>query len=219
MLNWLKERCTPRNIIILIGASLSLVMLIVIVAQYFSLAGILTTIQERGIISFYAAYIVLILIGVPSTPFYLLASAVFPLWQNLLFTALAISIHFIIAWWLSARILRQPFIRLLARRGIQVPSVTKENEWQVTFLIRFTPGLAMILKSYALGVAGVRLRVFMVVSFIGTYGFAAAFLTMGHSAMEGNTGLLLGGLALMVFLTALASMLKSKAKQRRNIET
>lgn len=77
----------------------------------------------------------------------------------------------------------------------------------------------MILKSYALGVAGVRLRVFMVVSFIGTYGFAAAFLTMGHSAMEGNTGLLLGGLALMVFLTALASMLKSRAKQRRNIET
>lgn len=97
MLNWLKERCTPRNIIILIGASLSLVMLIVIVTQHFSLAGILTTIQERGIISFYAAYIVLILIGVPSTPFYLLASAVFPLWQNLLFTALAISIHFIIA--------------------------------------------------------------------------------------------------------------------------
>ncbi len=178
----------------------------------FNLEAILGFFRELGLVGFYAGFVLLTLVGIPSTPFYLLGGAVFPLWQNLLGVAVAIVLHFAIAYWLSHKVLRKPIRRFLDRRGIRLPEVRPDNEMRVTLLVKFAPGFPMFLKSYILGVAGVSFRVFMVVSCFSTFVFATAFLTLGRSAMEGSTGFLLGGIAILIFATALLRVIRRRAR-------
>lgn len=164
--------------------------------------AVLDTLQTTGPWVFYLAFALLTLVGFPSTPFFLVGGAVFPLWQNLVGASLGMVLHFTLAYLISTRWLRKTIRRLLENRGLNPPRVEPGHEWKVALMIKFAPGVPMFLKSYLLGLAGVPLRVFMGVSLPTTALYALAFLTLGISVTEGSTGWFLGGVAVLVFAAA-----------------
>jgi len=179
----------------------------VLVAVWFLLPrvnaeAIVDVLRSAGPWGFYLAFALLTLIGLPSTPFFIIGGAAFPLWQNLAGVTLGMAVHFVLAYLISSRWLRASISRLLENRGMQPPAVTAENEWKVALMIKFAPGAPMFIKSYLMGVAGISPGVYMAVSFPATWIYALALLTLGKSAMEGSLGLFLGGIALLVFVAA-----------------
>jgi len=187
-----------------------------LLAAYFllprvDLGGTLAWLRAAGPWLFYLAFALLTLIGLPSTPFFIIAGAAFPLWQNLAGATFGMLLHFLLAYLISSRWLRQSIRRLLDKRGMAPPEVEPGNEWKVALMIKFAPGVPMFIKSYLMGVAGIPLKVFMVVSMASTWIYALAVLTMGKSAMEGHSGWFLGGVALLVFAAATWRFIKARA--------
>ena len=149
---------------------------------------------------FYLAFALLTLIGLPATPFFLVGGAAFPVWQNVVGIILGLALHFILAHHISSRWLQGPVRNFLIKRNWNPPDVAAGEEWKAAWLIKFAPGIPMFLKTYMMGVAGLPLRVIIAVSLPATLVYALAFLTLGHTAMQGRTGWALGGLALLVFV-------------------
>lgn len=158
--------------------------------------------QIAGPWVFYLAFALLTLIGLPATPFFLVGGAAFPLWQNLVGLVLGLVLHFTLAHLISSRWLRGPIRRFLIKRGWNPPDVKPGNEWKTAWMIKFAPGIPMFLKTYTIGVAGLPLHVMMGVSLPATTVYALAFLTLGHTAMQGRSGWFLAGMALLVFVLA-----------------
>jgi len=187
----------------------------ILLAVYFlfprvDVAGVLVWLRAAGPWVFYLAFALLTLIGLPSTPFFIIGGAAFPLWQNLAGATLGMLLHFLLAYLISSRWLRQTITRLLEKRGMSPPDVQQGNEWKVALMIKFAPGVPMFLKSYLMGVAGIPFKQFMVVSIASTWIYALAVLTMGKSAMEGHSGWFLGGVAILVFATATWRFVKAR---------
>jgi uncharacterized membrane protein YdjX (TVP38/TMEM64 family) len=193
--------------------------ILMLVGLYFlpvpSLTEGLEIVRGWGIIAFYLAFIVLTLLGVPSTVFFLIGGAAFPVTQNLLVIAIALLIHFTFAWLIGAQWMRGPLKRFLLRRGTQLPQLRSDNQWRITLLIKFTPGVPLFIKSYVLGVGGVEFVPFMTISVLSTYGLAAIFVTLGRSAMEGQIGLLLGGIAFLIFCMALFRVIREHLRTKK----
>lgn len=176
------------------------------------IAELIESLQIGGPWLFYLAFALLTLIGMPSTPFFVIGGAAFPLWQNLVGATIGMVLHFTLAHLISSRWLRQTIRRLLEKRGIRPPNVEPGNEWKVALMIKFAPGVPMFLKSYLMGVAGIPLKVFMGVSLPATWIYALAFLTLGKSAMEGSSGWFFGAVALLVFAAAMWRFVKARSR-------
>jgi uncharacterized membrane protein YdjX (TVP38/TMEM64 family) len=192
---------------------------VLLAAFYFlptpSLTELLQTIGDWGLVPFYLAFVVLALLGIPSTPFFLLGGAAFPVAHNLIAIVIALMIHFTLAWLIAAKWMRGPIKRFLLRRGMKLPEVRPDNQWRITLLVKFAPGVPLFIKSYLLGVTGVAFAPFMIVSTLSTFVFATAFVTMGRSAIEGKFGLLLGGLAFLIFSMALFRVIREHLRSKK----
>lgn len=176
-------------------------------------AGMVEWLRIGGPWLFYLAFALLTLVGLPSTPFFIIGGAAFPLWQNLAGMTLGITLQIILAYMISSRLLRHTMRRLLEKRGVHPPSVKPGHEWKVALMIKFAPGVPMFLKNYLMGVAGIPFHVFVGVSLPSTWIYALAVLTMGKSAMEGHSGWFLGGVALLVFAAATWRYVKARAEK------
>jgi uncharacterized membrane protein YdjX (TVP38/TMEM64 family) len=182
-----------------------------LLVPHVDIAGFLAWLRAGGPWFFYLAFALLTLVGFPSTPFFLIGGAAFPLWQNVVGATLGMALHFILAFLVSSCWLRQSMRRLLEKRGLSPPDVQADNAWRVAVMLKFAPGVPMFLKSHLMGVAGIPFKVFMIVSMASTWVYAVAVLTMGKSAMEGHSGWFLGGLALLIFATAGWRFVKARA--------
>jgi len=192
---------------------------VLLAAFYFlptpSLTEALEIIGDWGLVPFYLAFIVLALLGLPSTPFFLLGGAAFPIAHNLIAIAIALLIHFTLAWLIAAKWMRGPIKRLLLRRGMKLPEVRPDNQWRITLLVKFAPGVPLFIKSYLLGVTGVAFAPFMIVCTLSTFIFATAFVTMGRSAIEGQFGLLFSGLGFLIFSMALFRVIREHLRSKK----
>jgi uncharacterized membrane protein YdjX (TVP38/TMEM64 family) len=192
---------------------------VLLAAFYFlptpSLTDSLEIVRDWGLVPFYLAFIVLALLGIPSTPFFLLGGAAFPVTHNLIAITIALVIHFALAWLIAAKWMRGPIKRFLLRRGMNLPEVGPDNQWRIALLVKFAPGVPLFIKSYLLGVTGVAFVPFMIVSTSSTLIFASAFVTMGRSAIEGQFGLLLGGVAFLIFSMALFRVIREHLRAKK----
>jgi uncharacterized membrane protein YdjX (TVP38/TMEM64 family) len=192
----------------------------VIVALYFfpipTFNELLEFIREQGVIWFYLAFVFLALVGVPSTPFFLVGGAAFSVSQNLTVIAIALILHFTLAWFIAAKWMRGPIKQFMLCRGVKLPQVRPDNQWRIAILIKFTPGVPLFIKNYLIGVAGVGFIPFLAVSGLSTYVLAAAFVTMGHSVIKGQLGVLLGGIGILIFSMALFRVLRDYLRAKKS---
>jgi uncharacterized membrane protein YdjX (TVP38/TMEM64 family) len=181
---------------------------------------ILQSLRDLGIVPFFAGLAVLPLVGIPTTPFYVLAGATFGVAPSVLGAGIAHGVGLTAAHRLGQGLLRPLLVRLLARRRFELPEVGDRDELDVALLIRAVPGPPHFLKNYLLAMAGVRLRIFLLVSWPLTMSYAVGWIWIGGSLVDASLGrVALGFLWLGVVALALARIRRRKRRGQRQMES
>ena len=139
------------------------------------------------------------LFPVPLSLFYIAAGPLYGIVPSLLWIIGATIVNNLIIHTISTSFLRPWLEAIVARRGQTIPRVTtKGDQTLLIALIRIAPGIPYFLQNLILGLSGVdRLR-FVLVSLPVHMIWATGFVVLGRSAFEGEFGLAIGVVALIV---------------------
>ncbi|KAA0017774.1 VTT domain-containing protein [Salinicola corii] len=147
-------------------------------------------------------------LGLPMTPFYIIAGLRFGIPGGLAFSAIATLLNLLLCYAIAHGRLRPALSSAIERRFPALAGLdrTRGDAWRVTFLIKLVPGVPMFIKHYALGIAGVPRSIYLTVALMTTGPYAVAFVVLGKSALEGDVGQMLVALALVALVVVLLNM-------------
>jgi uncharacterized membrane protein YdjX (TVP38/TMEM64 family) len=154
--------------------------------------------RQAGMVPFFLALAVLPAFGVPTTPFYLLAGATFGVGVSLAGSALSLGANLLLCYWIAHSALRPWLLRLLAGRGIRIPTLDRTRAFRFSLLVKLAPGAPTFVKTYLIALAGVPFAIYFVLSFVTTLAWGAGFIVLGESILDRNfsqAGFALGVLA------------------------
>lgn len=181
-------------------------------------------VREAGPTAFFAGMALLPAVGFPLSPFTLSAGSVFAPtlgWPAVIAaTWIALSINVSITY-VGARWLARPLLeKLVHRLGYTWPMVSPENQWNVTVLVRVTPGPPFVVQSVILGLARIPFGVYLVGSVLIQGMYATAFVVFGDALLAGKGKMFLLGISAMMAVTAGAHMLRRHlAKKKALLES
>ena len=202
-----KGPASSRNMIVVLAAGLFVVMGIAIlgaiaigfdrIADWILLAW--QTLKDAPPIVFFGAMSILTIFPVPLTPFYIAAGSIYGIVPSLLWIPPAIVLNNWIAYTLTTGFLRPRLQALVAKRGYSIPTLVSKRE-QTFFItmVRITPGPPYFLQSLVLGLAGVDRTRFLVLSLPIHMIFVVGFVVLGRSAFDGELGLAVAAVALIL---------------------
>lgn len=148
---------------------------------------------------YFAVMALVCVFPIPISPFYIAAGPLFGLTTSMIWVAPAVVLNQLVAYQLTAGLLR-PFLQtLLADRGHQIPSPKNAREERLlTTLIRVTPGIPYSLQNWILGLAGVKRSRYLVISWPIQMFYAGVWILLGQSAFDGNVGIALFSIGLII---------------------
>ncbi|MGY6519524.1 MAG: TVP38/TMEM64 family protein [Lysobacteraceae bacterium] len=160
--------------------------LLVALWQWFDREAFMAWKQQAGPVPFFAAMAVLPALGLPVTPFFIVAGATFGVAMGLGGSLAALLVNFSLCYWIARSGLRPFLLRVLGRFASRIPDFDGRRDRAVGFvlLVKFAPGVPAFAKNYLLGVAGVPFRLYLVLSMLISGVYAAAFVLLGESVLE-----------------------------------
>lgn len=176
-------------------------------------------IRAAGPWAFFAGMAVLPAFGFPLSPFTLSAGSVFaptlgwPVVLLATWTALTVNVTLT---YVGARWLARPWLeKLVIRLGYTWPDVQPENYWNVTLLLRVTPGPPFFLQSAMLGLARVPMRIYLIgsVSVAAVYG--TVFVVFGEALLAGRGKMILMGASALVALALGTQVLRRHLARKK----
>lgn len=176
--------------------------------------------REAGPVVFFLAMALLPAAGFPLLAFTLAAGPVFgPTLGTgwvIGWSLAAVVTNLLLTYWLANRALR-PFVSWLLRYfGIPVPADLTEGAWQITVIVRLTPGPPFWVQSYLLGLIRVPLVPYLVVSTAIMAGYIVALVSGGAAMAEGNGRLVAVAAGVLVVLIAVMQLLRQRTVRRRS---
>ena len=144
----------------------------------------------------------LILFGIVLTPRYGVAPAL----------AIAIAAQGLCTVWtyaLAAGPLRGLLTRYMLRHR-ELPELSEQNALRLGLIIRLTPGIPYAIQNIVLGILGMRLPLYVLISIPTTSIWTVGFVVTGGAIFEGHLGLALTGLAFIIVLVLVTRMLGRK---------
>lgn len=172
--------------------------------------------RQVGVVPFFAGLAVLPLIGVPTTPLFIIAGATFGLTTALAGTAIAIAINQALSYWLARHVLKQVLIGLLQRWGYELPAFTPGKALSFLILMRLAPGLPAFLKNYTTALFDIPFGIYLAVSWMITFAYALSFIVLGDSLYNGD--LREGAVALLMLLAVVAGFAWINKRQQRILD-
>lgn len=142
--------------------------------------------REAGPVPFFAALAILPAIGVPTTPFYVLAGATFGIPVSLLGSLAALAFNLTLCYWISRGPFRYLFEKWLVKTRRELPTLERHGAWRLTLVIKFMPGVPPVLKHYFIVLAGVPFAIYFSASMVISGFYAAGFIVLGDSALDRN---------------------------------
>jgi uncharacterized membrane protein YdjX (TVP38/TMEM64 family) len=141
--------------------------------------------REAGPIPFFTAMAILPVIGVPITPLFLLAGAIFGTFKGLVGSLLALAVNLWLSHWIATSGLRPRLERLLRRFDYQLPDFrgAQQNALRFSLLVKLAPGLPAFAKNYLLGLSGVPMPVYFAVGMVVTGVYGALIVVLGESLL------------------------------------
>jgi len=162
---------------------------------------------------------ILPMVGVPVTAMYLAAGAVYSpvygLWGTLGGICLGLMLNLLLSYY-ATQLFRGPVDRLLKRFGASLPDFSGLPAWKVILLVRITPGAPLMVQNLLLGLAGLPIRQYLVISMAAEILIALGYLTAGHSFATGQWGFLPVGIALVVIAVLVASLMRDRMKAKKS---
>lgn len=158
--------------------------------------------REANPIVFFAAMALLPIVGVPITPFFVLAGATFSVPVGLAGSAAALAVNLVLSFWLARSRLRPPLERLLGRTRYSLPDLeaAPHRAFRFTMLMKVAPGLPLSVKHFAIALAGVPFLTYFLVSFAISGLYAASFIVLGGSLLQHDIGTAVAAGAVLVAL-------------------
>lgn len=181
--------------------ALTLLVLAVLIWNAWDHQAFIAWREEAGVVPFFLAMALLPALGVPITPFFIVAGATFGTYMGLAGSAIALSANLLLCYWIARSGLRPWLARLLARTRYEIPDFEKdEGALRFALLVKLAPGVPIFIKHYLLGMAGVPFWIYFAVSGLITGIYAVAFVVLGESLLEHDLGN--GAIALAVLAAA-----------------
>lgn len=148
---------------------------------------------------FFGAMAILCTGPVPVSLFYVSAGPLFGTAPALAWIAAALALNITLGHTAAGGLLRPAIEALLARRGLRIPRARNEGDERLLIvLVRITPGIPFFAQNLMLGVAGAGLLRTLVISLPIQMVFATGFVVLGRSAFEGDLGLAVLAIGLIV---------------------
>ena len=219
-----RRRWTKKHLGLAAGIA-TLAIVVGLVAFKVELRGLVDSVilhlRELGPLAFFGAMALLPAVGFPLLAFTLTAWPVFgPVlgagWV-IVFSLLAVVANLLLTYWLAHRALRPLVTRLLAYFGFRLPESPADSAWQLTLIVRLTPGPPFWAQSYLLGLIRVPLAPYLVVSTSIIASYIVALVFGGEAIASGNGQLAFAAVGLLGVSFAGLRLLHKRAIRRRSI--
>ena len=130
--------------------------------------GTMGRISAAGPLAFFTAMALLPAVGAPFLAFTLTVGPAFRaqlgLGGVLAACATSLFINITLTYWLARCWLRPWLEKFITRRGYKVPQVSRADQFEMTLLLRITPGPPFFLQNYLLGLARIPFPLYAAVS-------------------------------------------------------
>lgn len=158
--------------------------------------------EQAGPLPFFLALALLPAVGLPTTPFFLLAGAAFGPVTALIGCALAIALNLTLCYALAQSVMREWLERLLERYNKSIPEFSNKQAVSFILAVKFTPGVPTFIKNYLTALAGVPFALYLPLCWLITFAYAAGFVLLGDSFLDGDWVQAAGAIALLLICAA-----------------
>jgi uncharacterized membrane protein YdjX (TVP38/TMEM64 family) len=191
----------------------AVVAVVFVIWRYWDSAAFNEWKSNAGPLPFFAALAILPLVGIPTTPFYIIAGATFGIVTGLVGSLIALALNLVLSYRIAKGPLRTVFQKWMAKSNREIPTVEKVGALRFTLIVRFTPGVPGFLKHYLIVLAGVPLRIYFPVSLVISGFYAGGFIVLGDSAFDRDISGLVITVAILLTVTALVWWWRRRGKK------
>ncbi|MCC5848491.1 MAG: VTT domain-containing protein [Verrucomicrobia bacterium] len=167
---------------------------------------------------FFGALTFLPLIGLPTTPFFMVAGATYGIAVALVGTAIALAANLMLSWWITASGLRPVVEKILAKTKHKLPNIGNDRGVRFTILVRMVPAMPNFVKNYLLCLAGVSLPIYFSLSMAISFTYAVPFILLGESVFDQDVSTLVIAVSVLVLLSVGAHFLSRKFNPKNEAE-
>ena len=176
------------------------------------------SVREMGPEVFFVAMALLPAVGFPMIAFTVAAGPVFgPTLGTggvIACSLMAVVLNLLLTYWLANRALRPLVSRLLAHFEFRLPEGARDGGWQMSLIVRLTPGPPFWVQSYLLGVMRVPFVPYLIVSTFVMAGYIVALVCGGEAIADGSGPLALAAVGILVVFAAALQLLRKRAARR-----
>jgi uncharacterized membrane protein YdjX (TVP38/TMEM64 family) len=157
---------------------------------------------EAGPLPFFGSMALLPAIGLPITPFFVLAGATFGVGPGLLGSGAALGLNLALCYAIARSGLRSRLEAVLRRFEYELPDFeqAEKGALRFTLFVKLTPGAPAFAKNYLLGLTGVPFWLYFGSSMVLTGGYGALCIVLGVSLFEHDVRHLMLAVAVAVAL-------------------
>ena len=146
---------------------------------------------------FFLMVAILPLLGFPITPLVIIASIRFGIAGAIPFVLSALAVNFILAYWISTKLLHNFIQKIVARWNYKLPRVSEDDAVKWILVIRLC-GAPLVAQNYVLGLSYVPFWPYLLISMAAQAPIIIGVIIVGESFLSGNMGKALLGLGLLV---------------------
>jgi uncharacterized membrane protein YdjX (TVP38/TMEM64 family) len=168
---------------------------------------------------FFPTMALVCVLPVPITAFYLTAGPIYGVVPSLLWIVPTLVVNQLLGHLLATGILRPWIEGMIESHGYTVPRVTQRSDQILfTLVVRITPGFPYFFQNLILGIAGIERARYLLISLPAQMIYATGFVVLGRSAFEGNLGIAIGALSLIVVASISARLIHRHLRARTGIQ-
>jgi len=183
-----------------------------------ALDAVILRLREAGPGVFFVAMALLPAAGFPLLAFTLAAGPVFGPTLGagwvIVWSLAAVIVNLLLTYWLADRAFRPLVGRLLTYLDFRLPEHLAGSAWQLSLIVRLTPGPPFWVQSYLLGLIRVPLVPYLTVSTGVVAGYIVALVWGGEAIASGNGRLAFAAVGVLAASIAGLQLLRRRAARR-----
>lgn len=217
-----RRHLTKRRValaVILAGLGAGLIFVMVRTGLVETLNAVVLRLREAGPVIFFVAMALLPAAGFPLLAFTVAAGPVFGPTLGagwvIVWSLTAVMFNLLLSYWLADRAFRPLVGRMLGYFDFRLPDNTAESAWQLSLIVRLTPGPPFWVQSYLLGLVRVPLVPYLTVSTGVVAGYIVALVWGGEAIASGNGRMALAAVGVLAVAVAALQLLRKRTARRQ----